>query len=73
MLADAKLAVVKPETVIALEERARPEPVMSEIQSPATFNEPTYWLPVVVAFPTTVLDAVESTPLVKRSVVEVPA
>jgi hypothetical protein len=62
MLAELKLAVVNPDTVNAFDEIARPEPVMSESQSPFTFNDPAYWLPVVVALPTMVEEAVERKP-----------
>lgn len=55
------------ETVRDVPERARPEPVMSDIHSPFTLIEPTDILPVVVAFPTMVDEAVERKPFMVSS------
>ena len=61
------------DTVSALDEMDNPDPVMSESQSPLTFNDPVEKLPVVVALPTMVEEAVARNPWVMSRVVDVAA
>jgi hypothetical protein len=67
MFGDARLPVVSPETVSAPPLTMRPLPVRSENRSPFTVKVPAAKLPVVVALPEKVEEAVERIPPVNVS------